>query len=146
MQVELLFAIIVVFGLCIIFCRVIYLDLFVPAKIDREIGKGNYLKAFDYCYMIKNNSKLEEIYGLIESDYNSLVKKVRSRRANRKDLKRIINYFPAMDVKYDLFLRTVELLFEMEDERLINKLINSTKKPAWEKILTKDLKRLKNAE
>ena len=146
MDAELFLVIAVTFGLCVLLCHVVYLSVLVPIIVKREIKKGNYLKAFDYCYMTKNSPKLAEIYRLIESDYERLVKKVRSEKAKRGDLKRIINYFPAMKVKYDIFLKTVDLLFEMEDERLINELIGNIRKPAWKRILKKDLKRLKDAE
>lgn len=146
MKLELLFTIAVTFSLFAISCHLVYLNLFVPKKVKQELRKGNYLKAFDYCYMTKNGPKLAEIYRLIELDYKRLAKKIRSKKAKRGDLKRIIKYFPVMDVEYDLFLRTVELLFEMKDQKLINALIRNIEKPAWRKILKEDLKRLKNAE
>ncbi len=146
MKPEALLTTAVIFGLFVICCHVVYINVFVPRKVKRELEKGNYLKAFDYCYMTRNSPKLAEIHRLIQLDFERLTEKVRAREAKRGDLKRIVNYFQVMDVEYDLFLRTVELLFEKEDEKLINQLIRITEKPAWKRILTKDLKKLRNAE
>lgn len=123
-----------------------YLSLFVPAKADRELKKGNFLKAFNYYRISGNKRKMKVAAHFISNEFDKLEKKIISKRISRKELNRAIEYFPIVKVKYNIFLRLVELLFDRRDEVLISKLIDKISKPAWEDILKKDLRRLQNAE
>ncbi len=140
MRITLTLAALIVAG------NLVYLNIFLPVKISKKIKNRQYLQAFNYCYLLQDSDKIREVGNLIENEFKKLSKKLKERRLERGELKKMIDYLEIIDVDYATFLKIVELLFDREEEKLIIKLIEKTDKPAWKKVLKKDLQELQNAE